>query len=252
MTTRNGFHQGRSTVSQILTSHWVIEEVKEHNLPAILTFVDCMKAFDSINRYKMFNVLLAYGIPSQIIKGIKELYLDTTAQVVTEDGKTNFLPIVARFLEGDTLAPYLFIIVLDYIMRTTMTKDDNFGITLHRQRGRHCQTVFLTDADFADDTALLSDTMNEAQALKMQLKVLLDQLDWWWMQEKWNSCAMSKTARSRVSRAYRERILIVLLILSTSVHGLVQHSEILHHTRQRPGQHCINLTTSASPISQDG
>ena len=50
-------------------------------------------------------------------------------------------------------------------MRTTMAKDDNFGITLHQQRGRHCLAVHLTDADFADDIALLSDAMNEAQML---------------------------------------------------------------------------------------
>ena len=116
---------------QILTLHCVIEEVKEHNLSAILTFVDFKKAFDSINRDKMFNVLLAYGILSQIIEGIKGLYLDTMAQVVTKDGNTNFFPIIAGVQQCETLAPYLFIIILDYVMRIALAKDDNFGITLH-------------------------------------------------------------------------------------------------------------------------
>ena len=52
------------------------------------------------------------------------------AKVVTEEGNTNFFPIIAGVQQGDTLAPYLFIIVLDYIMRIAMAKDDNFGITL--------------------------------------------------------------------------------------------------------------------------
>ena len=164
-TNQNGFCQGRSTVSQILTLHCVIKEVKEHNLSTTLTFVDFKKAFDSINRDKMFNVLLAYGIPSQIVKAIKWLFLDTIAQVVTEDGNTNFFPIIAGVQQGDTLAPYLFIIILDYVMRIAMAKDDNFRITLHQWRGRHCLAVCLTDADFADDIALLSDTMNEGQVL---------------------------------------------------------------------------------------
>ena len=125
-TNQNGFSQGRSTVSQILILCHVIEEVKEHNLSARLTFVDFKKAFDSINRDKMFDVLLAYGIPSQIVEGIKGLYIDTGSQVVTEDGNTNFLPIVAGVLQGDTLAPYLFIFILDYVMRIAMAKDDNF------------------------------------------------------------------------------------------------------------------------------
>ena len=55
----------------------------------------------------MFDVLLAYGIQSQIVKGIKGLYLDTMAQVVTKDDNTNFFPIIAGVKQGDTLAPYL-------------------------------------------------------------------------------------------------------------------------------------------------
>ena len=145
-------------LAQILILHHVIEEVKEHNLSAVFTFVDFNKAFDSINWDIMFNVLLAYGIPSQILKGIGGLFLDTMAQVVTKDGNTNFFPIIAGVQQGDTLASYLFIIVLDYIVRIAMAKDDNFGITLHWQRGRCCQAVCLTDADFADEITLLSDT----------------------------------------------------------------------------------------------
>ena len=152
-------------MSQILPLHCVISEVKEHNLSAILSFVDLKKAFASINRDKIFNVLLAYGIPSQIVKGMKELYLNTMAQVVTKDDNTNFFLIIAGVQQDHTLAPYLFITVLDYVMRITMAKDDNFGITLHQQRGRHCLVVHLTYADFADDIALLSDTINEVQAL---------------------------------------------------------------------------------------
>ena len=53
-TNQNGFHQGRSTMSHILTLHLVIEEVKEHNLSAVLTFVVFKKAFHSMNRDKMF------------------------------------------------------------------------------------------------------------------------------------------------------------------------------------------------------
>ena len=85
--------------------------------------------------------------------------------MVTKDNNTNFFPIIAGVQQGDTLALYLFIIVLDYVMRIAMAKDDNFGITVHQQRGRCCLAVCLTDVDFADDIDLLCDTINEAQAL---------------------------------------------------------------------------------------
>ena len=39
------------------------------------------------------------------------------AKVVTPDGETEMFEIKVGVLQGDTLAPYLFIIVLDYALR---------------------------------------------------------------------------------------------------------------------------------------
>ena len=47
---QNGFRKDRSTAVQILTIRRLIEGIKEYNLPAVLTFVDFKKAFDSIHR----------------------------------------------------------------------------------------------------------------------------------------------------------------------------------------------------------
>ena len=60
---QNGFRRNRSTTSQILTIRRILEGVRAKNLQAILIFVDFTKAFDSIHRGKMEQILLAYGIP---------------------------------------------------------------------------------------------------------------------------------------------------------------------------------------------
>ena len=59
---QNGFQRNRSTTSQILTIHRILEGVRAKNLQATLIFVDVTKAFDSIHRRKMEQILLAYGI----------------------------------------------------------------------------------------------------------------------------------------------------------------------------------------------
>ena len=38
------------------------------------------------------------------------------------DGDTEYFDIVPGVLQGDTLAPYLFIICLDYVLRTSIDK----------------------------------------------------------------------------------------------------------------------------------
>ena len=46
------------------------------------------------------------------------LYRNTKVKVRSLDEDTDYFDIVAGMLQGDTLAPYLFIICLHYMLRT--------------------------------------------------------------------------------------------------------------------------------------
>ena len=94
--------------------------MKNHNKEVTLCFVDFKKAFDSINRETMFKILPLYGIPEQIIKAIEALYTDTNAKVITPGCETEQFDIFAGVLQGDTLSPFLFILVLDYVLRISL------------------------------------------------------------------------------------------------------------------------------------
>ena len=67
---QNGFRRNRSTTSQILTIRRILEGIRAKNLQATLIFVDFTKAFDSIHRGKMEQILLAYGIPTETVAAI--------------------------------------------------------------------------------------------------------------------------------------------------------------------------------------
>ena len=127
---QNGFRKNRSTTSQILTIRRILEGVRAKNLQATLLFVDFTKAFDSIHRGKMELILLAYGLPKETIAAIMILDRNTKVKVRSPDGDTEYFDIVAGVLQGDTLAPYLFIICLDYVLRTSIDKirENGFGL----------------------------------------------------------------------------------------------------------------------------
>ena len=61
------------------------------------------------------------------------------------------LNIVAGVLQGDTLAPYLFIICLDYVLRTSIDKIRENAFELTKKRSKRYPAKTINDADYADD-----------------------------------------------------------------------------------------------------
>ena len=79
--------------------------------------------------------------------------------------ETDNFDIVAGVLQGDTLAPYLFITCLDYMIRTSIDKikENSFKLTKERSRRYPAQTI--TKTDYANDIALLANAPALAKTL---------------------------------------------------------------------------------------
>ena len=70
--------------------------------------------------------------------------------------------ILTGMRHGCILSPFLFLIVIDFVMRKT-TEGPNFGIEWGQKK--------LADLDFADDLALLCHTQQELQDMTNRLHV---------------------------------------------------------------------------------
>ena len=108
-------------------------------------------ALDSIHR----EMLKAYGVPVEIVHAVNMTNTNTTAQVLPPDGDTEFFEILAGVLQGNTLAPYLFIFAMYCTTRQAVGNENNLGFTLDRSRSRRHPAKVLCDTDVADDIALL-------------------------------------------------------------------------------------------------
>ena len=64
------------------------------------------------------------------------LYRNTKVKVRSPDGDTDYFDIVAGVMQGDTLALYLFIICLDYVLRTSIDKITENDFKLSKERSR--------------------------------------------------------------------------------------------------------------------
>ena len=103
----------------------------------------------------MWKVLRHYGITEKIISLIRCTYQDMNYRTAHAAELSESFEVKTRVRQGCLLSPFLFLLVIDWIMKTTTTGMNN-GIqwTLWTQ---------LDDLDFADDLALLSHSHSQMQ-----------------------------------------------------------------------------------------
>ena len=166
-----GFRTGRSCIQQIHILRRIMDGAHSQNIPLFITFVDFKKAFDSIDRDMMFSILQHYGIPDKIVSAIRVLYDQSTCQVYLQGQRSEPFAITTGVLQGDVLAPFLFIIVIDYVSKRSV---GDFGYLTHKgntqdNSGRTVRSTTretdykVNDLTFADDIALLENDSTQAQ-----------------------------------------------------------------------------------------
>ena len=86
------------------------------------------------------------------------LYRNAKVKVRSQVRDTDYFDIVAGVLQEDTQAPYLFKICPDYMLRTSIDKINENGFVMTKKRSRKYPAKTITDADNADDIAILANT----------------------------------------------------------------------------------------------
>ena len=98
------------------------------------------------------------------------LYRNTNVKVRSPDGDTEYFEIVAGVLQGHTLARYLFIICLDYVLWTSIDKIKENGFEQTKKRSRRYPAQTITDADYGEDIAVLANAPTQAETLLHSLE----------------------------------------------------------------------------------
>lgn len=163
-----GFRKGLSCIDQRHILCRLLESATDKQLPIFITFLDFKKAFDSINRKTMFDILNHYGVLTKIVVAIEAIYHNSCSVILVDGNTFEEFNVTTGVLQGDTIAAFLFIIVIDYVMKNAENehKDEKgeYGFTTNaRQSSRHPATT-INDLDFADDIALLENTLDRAQS----------------------------------------------------------------------------------------
>ena len=78
-----GFRKGRGTRDQIANICWLIKKAREFQKNIYFCFIDCSKAFDSVDHNKPWKILKDMGIPDHLTSLLRNLYAGQEAIVRT-------------------------------------------------------------------------------------------------------------------------------------------------------------------------
>jgi hypothetical protein len=80
-------------------------------------FTNFKKAYDSVKREVLYNILLEFGTPKKLVRIIKMCLNDTYSKVHRGKLLSHKFPIQNGLKQGDALSPLLFNFPLDYAIR---------------------------------------------------------------------------------------------------------------------------------------
>ena len=121
------FRRGRGTADMIIAFRQIQEKCIQQHRNLLAFFIDLTKAFDTVNRHALWQVLTKNGIPTKIVNLLKSLHNGMLGTVKINGETTDSFPISTGVKQGCTIAPTLFIIYFD-TMLNKVPRNCNEGI----------------------------------------------------------------------------------------------------------------------------
>ena len=147
-----------------------------------MAFVDLTKAFDTVNRDLLWNILRKFGCPPTFIAILQQFHTGMCAQVVMAGSQSSSFPVEVGVKQGCVLAPIIFnllLVAITLVSHRDLQSSDCVGIEYRLDGGlfnlRRLQaktktsSAIISALQYADDAAFPSHT---ADGLQRSLDVM--------------------------------------------------------------------------------
>ena len=177
-----GFRRASSTIDMLCVAPQLQEKCRQQHQDLFLAFVDLTKAFDTVNRDLLWNILRKFGCPPTLFAILQQFHTGMCAQVVMAGSPSSSFPVEVGVKQGCVLAPIIFnllLVAMTLVIHRDLQSSDCVGNEYRLDGGlynlRHLQaktkssSAMISALQYADDAAFPSHT---ADGLQRSLDVM--------------------------------------------------------------------------------
>ena len=123
-----GFQRNRSTTDRIFCLCQIFKKKWDYNEAVHQLFGSFKKAYDSVGREVLYNILIEFGIPMELVRLIKVCLTETRSRVRVGKNISDIFPTRNGLKKGDALLSWLFNFALEYTSRRVQVIQDGLKL----------------------------------------------------------------------------------------------------------------------------
>jgi len=104
--------------------------------------IDFKKAYDSVRREVLYNIIIEFGVPKKLVRLIKMCLTETYGRVRVGKNLSDMFPIRNDLKQGDALSPLFFNFASEYAIGRVQANQDGFKLN-----GTHRHLAYDDDVD---------------------------------------------------------------------------------------------------------
>ncbi|PFX13419.1 Retrovirus-related Pol polyprotein from type-1 retrotransposable element R2 [Stylophora pistillata] len=174
---QSGFRPNKGTTDMIFSVRQLQEKCMEQNKPLYLAIIDLTKAFNTVARELLWDVLVRSGCPRKFINMIKLMHDQMTTTVLVNDGNSTPFEVKIGVKQGCLKGPTLFSIFISVVFLIAYPRIPEqlneiafrfegklFNLQRLRAKSKISKSA-MVEFQYADDNAIAAHTEEDLQTI---------------------------------------------------------------------------------------